>query len=189
MQPLYRERGQAMKMRLFDRILLTIYTLVIIGLSLFSFVVAWGFIPKERMTDWIDRLYVEWSVPLIVTVISLLLLIVGFRLLFSGIRRHKPKSTLLKNTELGGIRVSLNTIDGLAQKSARSYSGIRDVKSEVIAIPEGVRILLKISIIPDVNIPELTEQLQMGIKEYVEKLTGIYVKEIQVYVDNPIQNK
>ena len=59
------------------------------------------------------------------------------------------------------------------------------VRSVVFPEPDGgVRIRLKVTILPDVPMPELTQNIQGKVKEYVEELSGIAVKEVQVYIEN-----
>jgi uncharacterized alkaline shock family protein YloU len=94
------------------------------------------------------------------------------------------KSTLLKNSELGIISVSLNTINSLTQKSVKNHQGVKDVKSLIITDEDGVRISLKLLIMPDVIIPELTENIQRNVKQYIEQHSGIFVKEVRIFIDN-----
>jgi len=39
-------------------------------------------------------------------------------------------------------------------------------------------------LMPDVNIPEISQAIQKKVKEYVESTAGIIVKEVYVYIDN-----
>ena len=89
-----------MKMRLFDRILLTIYTLAIIVASLFLIIVAAGIIPLANIRNYINSIEYGWDFAGILLIISLVFLLISIKLLFS---RSKPKTlsgTLLRNTEL-----------------------------------------------------------------------------------------
>ena len=42
-------------------------------------------------------------------------------------------------------------------------------------------------IMPDVVIPDLTKKIQDEVKEYIETLSGIHVKEVQIFIDDLIQ--
>ena len=61
---------------------------------------------------------------------------------------------------------------------------MKEIKSVVLSDPDGIRIQLKISILPDIVMPELSRNIQQKVKEYVESLSGIAVKEVQVYIEN-----
>lgn len=108
----------------------------------------------------------------------------SIRLLVAGYTGKKANSVVLMNSELGVIRVSVNTLDILTQKAVRSFQEVKDIKSLVLTESEGIRVKLKISILPDIIMPELSRNIQHKVKEYVESLSGITVNEVQVYIDN-----
>jgi uncharacterized alkaline shock family protein YloU len=96
----------------------------------------------------------------------------------------KQLSTILAITELGVVRVSVATLDTLTQKAVHSFQEVKEVKSVVLPDADGAKIQLKITVLPDVAMPELTRSIQTKVKEYVESLSGINVKEVQVYIEN-----
>ena len=121
-----------MKIKLFDRLLLTILTLIIILLSLILLSVALQIIPAADIADLLSEVSYGWP-AIILGVISLVLFLAGIRLLVAGYARNKPLSSLA-NTDLGNPNIH-KYIDTLTQK----LSGIlrKEVKSVVLADPEG----------------------------------------------------
>jgi uncharacterized alkaline shock family protein YloU len=168
-----------MKMSIFDRILLTLYTLFGILLSLVLLGVALNILHTDL---WSDAGF-GWP-SLILSAVAVVLFLVSVRLLVVGFSKKKPVSALLTNTDLGVIRVSINTLDTLTQKAVRSFQEVKDIKSVVLSDAEGIRVQLKISVLPDVAMPELSGNIQAKVKEYVEALSGITVKEVQVYIES-----
>jgi molybdenum cofactor biosynthesis enzyme MoaA len=133
----------------------------------------------------VSMLNYGWPFYLITLGTALIMLGISFRLLLAGRTSKKPVSTILKTTDLGMIRVSVNTLDTLTQKAVRSFQDVKEVKSMILPEQDGgVRVQLKVTILPDVHMPELTQNIQIRVKEYVEELSGITVKEVQVYIDN-----
>lgn len=170
-------------MRIFDRILLTIYTLFVILLSLMLLGIALSIIDYNLIGNLLSNASYNWN-ALILGAIAIVLFLASIRLLVAGYSRKKAVSTLLMNTELGVIRVSVNTLDTLTQKAVRSFQEVKEIKSVVLPDPDGIRIQLKISILPDIAMPELSKDIQQKVKEYVESLSGISVKEVQVYIES-----
>jgi len=151
---------------------------------LISLAAGLGFITAESIQDYILNINWDWQIMLISSIVAILFLIVSVKLLFSGVRKPMPQSALLKNTELGKIRVSHATLDTLTQKAVRSFNEVKDVKSVIIPDMENIKIQIKLLVMPDVNLPELTISIQKKVKDYVETLSGIVVNEVQIYVDN-----
>lgn len=177
-----------MKKNILDRFLLTIYTLVVIFGSLFILLIslgaAIGFIPIAAIESYISAISFSWDLMLISAIVALIFLIVSIKLLLSGFKKAKPNSALLKNTDLGMIWVSVSTLDTMVQKAVRGFSEVKDVKSIVKPDPDGIRVQIKIMVMPDVELPGLTVSIQQKVKEYVESLSGIAVKEARIYIDN-----
>ena len=166
-----------MKIKTADRVLLILFMILSVGLLC----IALNIVPLSYFEDLFSGLQYTWPV----LVLSLVLLAASLRLLFAGFSRKQPVSTVLKTTDLGMIRVSVITLDTLTQKAVRSFQEVREVRSAVFPEPDGgVRIRLKVTILPDVPMPELTQNIQGKVKEYVEELSGIAVKEVQVYIEN-----
>ncbi len=174
-----------MKMKMGDRILMSFNILVVIALSLGLLCIALNVIPLSYFKGLIAGLDYNGPFILVTLAISLVLLAASVRLLTAGTSRKKPASAVLKTTDLGMIRVSLETLDTLTQKAVHSFQEVRDVVSTVLPeADEGVRIKLKVTILPDVRMPELTQNIQEKVKKYVEEMSGIAVREVLVYIDN-----
>ncbi|HOB20142.1 MAG TPA: alkaline shock response membrane anchor protein AmaP [Candidatus Atribacteria bacterium] len=173
-------------MRLFDRVLLSLYTFVIFVLALCLLGISIGLISLDAIADSISSISYGFTFILITSGTALIFIIVSLRLFIAGLIGRKPASSLLKETEMGSIRVSVNTLDVLAQKAVRSFSEIKDVKTFILIENDGIRVRLKVSTMPDVKMPELTLAIQAKVKEYVEEYSGILVKAVHIYVDNQL---
>lgn len=178
-----------MKISIANRLLLTIYTLVIILISLAilasSIGIAIGALePASHISGFLVPAHWDWKWIIGSMVISILFLLVSIKLLFSGIKKKATNSTLLKNTELGMIRVSISTLDTMAQRAVQDFEQVKDVKTSIVTEEDGVRVHLKVLAMPDAILPELTSSIQQKVKEHIEKASGILVKEVRIYVDN-----
>lgn len=172
-------------MNLLDRILLALNTIITLVLSLILFCVSIALFPLHEISNFILNLEYNMQFVVITLVVSLLFLLISLKLLFSGLSRNRPRSALIKNTELGLIHVSLNTLDTLTQKAVRDFSEVKDVKSTIILFQAGgIKVNLQLMIMPEVAIPELTQSVQRKVKDYIESLSGIIVNEVEINVVN-----
>jgi hypothetical protein len=112
------------------------------------------------------------------------LFLITVRLFFAGKKRPEPAPSysLVKNSEYGSVYITISALDTMVQKYCRSIGKIRECASSINLIKDGVTINLKLSLLPDSNVPELTSEMQKGLKEYIESLSGILVQEIGVLV-------
>lgn len=176
-------------MNLVFRILLTIYAFF---LMIISFIAA-SITVKPAVFDRIYRYLAEdvlldRNSRLIMFVITLIFLILSIMFLFSGFKSNKDKKAVTKYTNIGEIKISLNSIESIALSASRKLMGVRETKASVTKQMEGVSIIIKAVIMNDVNIPSLSEDIQVKVKTSVEETTGILVQDVKVLVENIYTN-
>jgi len=175
-----------MKVKLFDKILLALLLIIALGISLLLVALAIRFFPLVNLQDILALLYEGVPNALILGGSGLALLAITLKLMFSGEKKHQePTSTLVHTGELGAAFITLSAIDAMIQKHCRANSKIRDVVSMVRASRDsGVTISVRLSLLPETEIPLLTQELQLSLKEYIEKHAGINVREIGILIEN-----
>ncbi len=171
-----------MKIKVLDRILLTLYTITILVFSVFLIGLSVGGIELKVLTSFVSSLTYNWIFIVVTLLIGLVFAIVSLKLLTLGLVKDKSKSSTIKVTDLGTIRVSLVALDNLVHKAVRGFDEVKDLRTSIIPDNEGIKIGLNIILMPDVVMPEITKNIQDKVKEYVESLSGVLVKEVQVEI-------
>lgn len=87
----------------------------------------------------------------------------------------------------GEVGVTYSAIENMALRISRDIEGIRDIEARVNETKQGTIINLRIKVLPDLEIPQLSSLLQNKVKEYVESMTGIMIREVRVSVDNIVK--
>jgi len=167
-------------MNLADRILLTLYSLII---GLFALLLI--FVPfSDAAYNWTSYLFNNYSLDWQNVFIPVFFLAISIRFLISGIKLKGRSQSVVRHTAFGEVNISLQAIEGMAQKSARIVPGLRDIKAAAQQVDDGVIIHLNALALSDINIPESSVKVQQNIKEYIEECTGISVKEIKVKIND-----
>ncbi|KPU44914.1 hypothetical protein OXPF_13920 [Oxobacter pfennigii] len=168
-------------MSIIDRIILTLYMFLMIILSLCLIVIPFNVISIEAFDIIKNALYSNWYYSLI----GVLFLFLSCKLLISGISANrKAKMNIVKPSQYGDIRISYETFESLALKTVKQITGIKDIKVKVAA-NEGTLIFeVELMILPDVNIPQVVSEVQSKLKNYIELITEVNVREVKVSVIN-----
>ena len=136
-----------MKIGLLNRLLLTIYTLVvaIISIAILVLFIAIGvnIIPLKNINYFLGSFQPDWRFFLVSTLVCIFFLVVSIKLLFSGNRPKVPSSALLKHTDLGIIRISINTLEAMTHKAVNGFNEVRDSKISILNEDDGVKIRLR----------------------------------------------
>jgi uncharacterized alkaline shock family protein YloU len=166
-------------MGLIDRIILTIYTLCLALLSTVVILFSLKLINLNFIWTNINTLYGRWELLLT----GIVFLVVSIRLLISGMRYKTGAEAVIRNTSLGQIRILLSAVETAVIRAAKDVAGVKDIKVKMLRNGDNINIVLKVSIMPDIGIPETTEDIQRNVKSYVEQIIGIKINEIKVVVE------
>jgi len=180
-----------MKGKLFDRILLALLLIVALALSLVLIALASRAVPLENIGAFMALLYTGVNNQIILAAVGLVILIIALRLMFagSGKKEEHPTSTLVQATDLGATFITLTALDSLVQKHCRANNRIRNVVSTIHPVREGgVTVSVRLALMPDTDIPELSKELQKSLKEYIEKSSGINVREVGILIEDTSSN-
>lgn len=112
---------------------------------------------------------------------AVVILIFSIKALFSELFNNRNRQNhILSHMNFGDLRISDEAIEGLTQNTISKIIGIRSSRI-VVGFSDGY-IILKIrgEVSPDINIPEVTNQIQNQVKDTIEKHTGIPVSQVNV---------
>ena len=104
--------------------------------------------------------------------------------LLSGVKSDKDKRSISKYNNNGEIRISLDSIENIALLATRKFSNVRDSKAYVMKKNDSIKIVVKMVVSMDTNIPSISEEIQAKIRKAVEESSGIPVDEVNVFVEN-----
>lgn len=171
-------------MNLFDRFILTIYSLSLIVISAVAICVFAKLIDYRFVESAVKTIYASdgWNIPYLI--VALIFFLISIRFFLSAfIRRRSPEDkAIYQRNDLGHVSISLETIRAIAERAARKVRGVRGLKTEVRSNEQGNLIKLKVSVDGETPLPEMTQKLQYDVKELVENVAGIDVAEVSVIV-------
>ncbi len=123
--------------------------------------------------------------PRIATFLAgLVFFILSIMFLLSGVRSSKDKKAVSKHTNIGEVRISLNSIENISINASKKAAGVRETKTDVRKLDDGVAVTVRIVVMPDLSIPAISEDVQLRVKKAVEESSGIPVKAVRVIVDS-----
>jgi len=175
--------------KVLDRILLFVYSLVIGIASIVAIVAAAGGVDRGFLNDSVDEFTGgSASVQAAVIIVAALLLLFSLRFFVVSVKRDGSSApSINQRTDHGEIRISVETVENIALKAASRTKGIKDIRARVSAADSGLKITVRAFIDGESSIPALSEEMQKMIAEQVEETTGVPVAEVSVYIANVIQ--
>ncbi len=168
-------------MGLFDRIILTVLTLIVAALSAVVILLAAGWtVPLEliwaTLTDDVGR----W----LVGGLAGLTFVIAVRFIYYGFHRAGADQTLVHESDLGEVRISIEAVENLVRKVARQVKGVRGVRGWVVPGGDRLNVRLRTIISPDVSVPDVSSDIQSAVRDCLKNVVGVEAGEVRVFVEN-----
>ena len=172
-----------------DRFLLFIYSLAVGILSFYILYFALEWFVSGRLSN----LLTVPNDPLwrnVLLVVSAIFLLVSLRFLYISVRPSQSTAPSIdQKTNFGEIRISLATVENLSLRAASKVRGVHDLKAKVNVNQAGLQIIIRAMVDGEISIPDITEEVQRTVKQYLEETTGIPVADVSVFVANIVQTQ
>ena len=160
-------------MKLFTRVAVLFYVTLVLFLTAFIFVYVLNLI---RFNDVVDILYVAYydhRMKLAIGIMAGVFLFFNFIFyrIFS-IKVQKEKTIAFDNTS-GRVTVSLFAVEDLIRSMVGSLSDVKEVRPIIVASKKGLQIELRLVLKSDVNIPDVTSQVQDLVKRKIHEVINL----------------
>ena len=160
-----------------DRIILTLYTILMAIASVLTVLCSLGVFSENSMRLFISHIPGNW----VYAVGGVIMLLVSLRLLITGLGLTGVSSLKLSETNKGKVLVGKGALEDYIAVLAQEIYGIHNVKVIVKLEDESINVRINASIEPGINIPESSDEIKTNVRESIKKVTGIEVKDIELF--------
>ena len=110
------------------------------------------------------------NAKIITGLLGLMIIMIGVSFAQVILGRMEKEKTIAFHTPAGQVTIALSAVEDLIKRLSLSFPEIKELKPDVIANKKGVEIKLRVILYSEVNIPNLTSQLQELIKMKVQEM-------------------
>ena len=168
-------------MRTIDRIAIVFSAVVLTALGLIAALSALGWQPSplETAAAFLTQRRIEAGIG------ALLLLLVAWYLVTQSLAQPEARS-IVRDTSLGSVHIQFRALENLVTRTAQEVKGVRDVEASIRAHGEGVGVGVSFNVLPDVKIPELSDEVQERVEQAVREMAGLLVTDVAIEVRNVV---
>ncbi|MEX2356539.1 MAG: alkaline shock response membrane anchor protein AmaP [Thermaerobacterales bacterium] len=168
-------------MSIFFQVILAVYTIVLTGVSFLIVLIALGWTePLLLLQASLTHVPGRWTIG----IVGLAFFVASIRLLYFVFRFRSMGETLVHETQLGEVQISLRAVENLVVRAGRQVEGVKELRARVDAGKQGIRVHLRGTVSQDVSIPEISDRLQNVIRRHVRNVVGVEVEEIRVHIED-----
>ncbi len=177
-----------MKHAFWDRVLIILCTLLLLGLAALLLGLVMGFVPLSLILENANQVVTNRGVRIVFSAAAALLAVFALLVFWIALPRRKGRySTFaIQQTEHGALKISVKALEHLVQKCISQHPELTIVSSTIHSNEETVRVDLRVTLQSDINIPLAISSLQKQIKQYVEACSGVDVDEVRVVVESTV---
>jgi len=114
-------------MKIGQRVLLVTYSLLVMAIVVLFALVVCGFLGTDTTVEFIKSISGNLLYTCSIIIIALALIVFSFCMMFLGTNKRE-NSTVIKSTDNGSIRISIDTVNTIAAKAVKGVAGVRDAK-------------------------------------------------------------
>ncbi len=97
-----------------------------------------------------------------------------------GRRGREGRTVLLRDDEQGYVRISVESIRELAERTTYGVRSVLDARCSVKVTPGGLRMGCHLTLRMATDLPDATANVQTAVRDVVERLTGLKVIDVSV---------
>ncbi len=114
----------------------------------------------------------------------LVFFVISIKLIVSGTNRKFEREPIIIEAAGGQIAISLETFENIAASALKKIPEVKEYIATVRKINQNVEVSVKMSVAPEVNIPQVSENVQTKTIEAIENSTGVKVLNVGIKVEN-----
>ncbi|MGB4511052.1 MAG: alkaline shock response membrane anchor protein AmaP [Thermacetogeniaceae bacterium] len=160
---------------------LIVFALIVLFLSGCAIAVALGLLhPQEQIDMFLSEVGNRWGLAAGGTFLAIL----SLWCLLAVFRRPREREVIIHESGLGRIQISAAALENMIRRAVRDVRDVREVKPVLRLDHDGLVILLHMSVNPEADLPQVSQDVQGIVQEYLEKKGGVQVSKVQVIIQS-----
>ena len=160
-------------MKFFTILGVIFYTSILTLIGGISILLALNWLPVQDIYAWLEYLQVNLQARIVFGLIGGLLILITYSFAQVILGRVQREKTIAFSSPSGQVTIALSAVEDLIIRMLKGSPEIKEARPNVIAGKRGIEIDLRLILKSEVNIPDLTMQLQEMVKSKVQEILGI----------------
>ena len=113
------------------------------------------------------------AIRIAVLIMGVFFISVALFTIFGNIEKRRSERTVVLESPLGEIMVSLGAIEDFSRVVKNQVKGVKDIKGKVISTRKGLKVTAHVTLFSDRSVAEVTQEVQEAIIQYIQYTLGI----------------
>ncbi|MFQ5952811.1 MAG: alkaline shock response membrane anchor protein AmaP [Candidatus Omnitrophota bacterium] len=157
----------------FKKLGILVYTVLMVAAGALFLLLGLNVLSAEQWTEALNALQGSVCVQATVGAVGGLFVLIGITAPFRLAKKINANRIIAFQNPDGEVTISLSAIEDYIRKIAGGIQDIKEIRSRVSSGRKGINIVCDVSILPGANIPEVTEKMQVAVKNKLSGMLGV----------------
>ncbi len=177
-------------MKFLDKLILCLFSAIILMLSVFSCFVIFGWADATTIFVMVTNVLKNTTTCNVLIGMNVILILLAIKGLFfeSRDKEENYKDGILLENEDGKLLITRDTLNSMVDSVVSGFEGVKKQQSRIMLDQNNdVSIVLTIEVTDDVVIKELSNNIQMRVKDAIKKSLDVEVKSLDIRIKNVVK--
>ena len=160
-------------MRIFTVLGILFYSAIIIVAGAALIVFSFNILQPQDVNTVLSYLQDNLNARIILGLLGALLILISYSFAQLILGRFQREKTIAFATSGGQVTISLSAVEDLIKRLTNIMPEIKELRPDVVATKKGIIVDLRVILMSEANIPELTSRLQEIAKAKIQEVLGI----------------
>ncbi len=159
-------------MRLFIRLAIFFYLVVIFVVGFTALLVLAHVVDFKHYEEYLKFIYLDGQASTVAAFIAAATMLIGWAFARIIYGRQEQERIIHFDNPLGRVSISLSALEDLIRRLTVNTPQVKEIRPEIAATKKGLNVHIRLVLRSDVNIPEMTADLQDIIRRKIQDLIG-----------------
>ena len=174
-------------MKIIDRMILVIFSIIIFTLSVISMLVLFGVMETSTIMYAINAVKSNEGVFRVVIAILIILILCAIKAILT--KEENEEGIIVENAN-GKLLITKDSLENLINTTAKEFDAVDNVSSKIILDKDkNLRAFLFLSLTKNVIIKDLSVELQNSVKQCLKETMDLETKEVSIKIKSISKSK
>jgi len=180
-------------MKILERTALILFSTIVLILSIIMALLIFNWMNISIIDSTLELIISNSAISNVLLGICTVLILLAIKCIFfdnSGYDEYNANNGIFLKNENGKLLISKDTIENLASSVVKNFEGVENATTKAIIDKEGrTKINVVIYVHQDAILKELSNNIQLKIKETIQKTLDVELNEVNINVKNVATKK
>ena len=175
-------------MKILEKIALALFSNLILIICILICLIIFGWLNIDVVHTMIKTALTNNTVTTVTLVVCAMLILLAIKSVFfdgGSIEEERSKEGIMLENDSGKLMVTRETLENLTNSVVKGFENTESISSRIVLDDENnVKVMVNLTVKPNAVIKDLSNNLQLRIKETIKTSLDLDVKEVNIRVKN-----